>query len=97
LKRTMIWYSEGSENRLSDGEIPLLARIITAADSFDSMMSNRPYRRQRRMEDALLEIQRCSGTHFDSQIVEVFLRVIKKYVLLQPQHILHIIESRRFF
>jgi HD-GYP domain-containing protein (c-di-GMP phosphodiesterase class II) len=34
------------------------------------------------MEDALLELKRCSGTQFDIQIVEIFLRAIKKYVLL---------------
>ena len=67
----------GYPDGLSDGEIPLLARIITVADSFDSMMSDRPYRHQRRMEDALLELQRCSGTQFDPEIVEVFLRSIK--------------------
>lgn len=72
----------GYPDGLSDGEIPLLSRIITVADSFDSMMSDRPYRCQRRIEDALLELQRCSGTQFDPQIVEVFLRAIKKYVLL---------------
>ena len=67
----------GYPDGLSDGEIPLLARIITVADSFDSMMSDRPYRHQQRMEDALLELQRCSGTQFDPEIVEVFLRSIK--------------------
>ena len=62
---------------LSDGEIPLLARIITVADSFDSMMSDRPYRHQQRMEDALLELQRCSGAQFAPEIIDVFLRSIK--------------------
>ena len=72
----------GYPDGLIDGEIPLLSRIITVADSFDSMMSKRPYRQQRNMEDALLELKRCSGTQFDIQIVEIFLRAIKKYILL---------------
>ena len=53
--------------------IPLGARIITLADSFDAMTSDRSYRAKMTPEEALEEVRRCSGTHFDPELVEAFL------------------------
>jgi HD-GYP domain-containing protein (c-di-GMP phosphodiesterase class II) len=54
-------------------EIPLTSRIIAVADSYDAMVSKRPYR-DRRMskKEALAEIKRCTGTQFDPKIVAAF-------------------------
>jgi HD-GYP domain-containing protein (c-di-GMP phosphodiesterase class II) len=53
-------------------EVPLLARIIAVADSYDAMTSNRPYRLARNDRKALDELVRCSGTQFNKDIVEAF-------------------------
>lgn len=56
-------------------EIPLEARIVAVADSFDAMTSDRPYRPLgMSTQDALAEIVRCSGTQFDPDVVEAVLR-----------------------
>ena len=53
--------------------IPLEARIVSIADVFDALTHNRPYRRAWPIGDALSEIKRQSGGHFDPQLVDVFL------------------------
>ncbi len=59
-------------------ELSLEARIIAIADAFDAMISDRPYRKALKVEDALQEIQRCAGTQFDPKLVEIFINVIKE-------------------
>ena len=54
------------------------ARIIAVADSFDAMITERPYRKALSKEEAIEELKRGSGTQFDPKIVEVFLRIIDK-------------------
>ncbi|MCL5257608.1 MAG: diguanylate cyclase [Chloroflexi bacterium] len=54
--------------------IPYLARIIAVADSFSAMTSNRPYRRALPVEMALEELRSKSGSQFDPEIIDVFLR-----------------------
>ena len=65
-------YPEG----LKGEEIPLLARIICVADSFDAMTSKRAYRDTMPLEFARKEMIRCSETQFDPRIVGAFLEVI---------------------
>ena len=65
-------YPEG----LKGEEIPLLARIICVADSFDAMTSKRAYRDTMPLEFARKEMIRCSETQFDPRIVSAFLEVI---------------------
>jgi len=60
---------------VSGKQLPLAVRIITLADSFDAMTSKRPYRDAFPLEKAVAEIKRCSGTQFDPQIVEIFLKI----------------------
>ncbi|HEX9205934.1 MAG TPA: HD domain-containing phosphohydrolase [Candidatus Deferrimicrobiaceae bacterium] len=67
----------GYPDRLRGEEIPLAARVIAVADSFDAMTSERPYRPPRSREDAVAELRRCSGTQFDPSCVEVFLGYLK--------------------
>ena len=55
-------------------EIPLGARILAVADAFDAMTSDRPYREAISLEDARREIQSCSGTQFDPDVADAFLR-----------------------
>lgn len=67
------WDGRGYPNRLKGEAIPLIARIITLADSYDAMTSERPYRNSLSAEEALLEIRKNSGTQFDPEIVRVFM------------------------
>lgn len=61
-------YPEG----LNGQNIPLIGRIISVADSFDAMTSDRPYRKKLSFDDAKSELIRCSGTQFDPELVNVF-------------------------
>jgi diguanylate cyclase (GGDEF)-like protein len=63
----------GYPDGLAGEGIPLGARIIGVCDAFDAMVTPRPYRPDAKTEaEALAELQRCSGTQFDPQVVEAF-------------------------
>lgn len=62
----------GYPDGLADVEIPLTSKIIAVSDTFDSLTSNRSYRRRTQTERALQEIARCQGTQFDPNVVESF-------------------------
>ena len=64
----------GYPGDLAGERIPLGARIIAVADTFDAMTTNRPYRRARSRDEAVAEITRCAGTQFDTKVVEAFVR-----------------------
>ncbi len=70
---------KGYPDGLKGKEVPLFARIIHVADSFDAMVSERPYRKGLRRELAMEEIRKFSGTQFDPEIGEVFLKIIDSY------------------
>lgn len=59
------------------------ARIVAVADTFDAIITDRPYRRGRTPYEALEEIRKASGTQFDPIVVEAFERVSEKYVLME--------------
>ncbi|GAA2722423.1 HD-GYP domain-containing protein [Actinocorallia aurantiaca] len=63
---------------LAGEEIPEFARIIGVADAFDAMTSTRSYRPARSVEEGVAELRKCSGTDFDPQMVEAFLRALDK-------------------
>ena len=54
---------------------PLL-RVIAVCDAWDAMTTDRPYRRAMERSEALAELERCSGTQFDPEVVKVFLAVL---------------------
>jgi putative nucleotidyltransferase with HDIG domain len=61
---------------LKGEEIPLLARILTVADAYEAMTSDRPYRPGRTEDEAIEELHRCENTHFDARIVEAFIAAL---------------------
>ena len=63
-------YPEG----LADGSIPLIAKIVAVADTFDAMTSDRPYRKALGKEEAFSELRRCVGTQFDRELVDSFIK-----------------------
>jgi putative nucleotidyltransferase with HDIG domain len=62
----------GYPRHLKGEEIPLGARIFSIADTLDAITSDRAYRPKQTMQAARAEIQRCTGTQFDPEVVEVF-------------------------
>jgi HD-GYP domain-containing protein (c-di-GMP phosphodiesterase class II) len=66
------WDGAGYPRGRAGERIPLEARILTVADSFDAMTSTRPYRPPRQVPEALEELHRCSGSQFDPELVGVF-------------------------
>jgi len=66
------WDGGGYPRGLKGEDIPLGARVFAISDSYDAIVSDRPYREGRTPEAALAEILRCSGTQFDPKVVEAF-------------------------
>jgi len=71
----------GYPRKLKGEEIPLGSRIITVADSFDALTTNRPYRTAFTREDALDELTRCAGTQFDPDVVDAFRELIERQIV----------------
>jgi len=69
------WDGKGYPDGLSREDIPFLSRILSVADSFDAMTSNRPYRKALRIDDAIDELQRNRNTQFDKNVVDAFTRL----------------------
>lgn len=66
------WDGKGYPNGLSGEGIPLIARIIGLADTFDAMSSNRSYRSALTRDKVLAEITRCAGSQFDPKLAPLF-------------------------
>lgn len=65
-------YPEG----LAGDEIPLLARILTVADSYDAMTSKRPYKEAKTFYEAIEELRRCQNSQFDPVIANAFIEIL---------------------
>lgn len=79
VKYHSYWYDGSSTDDPSQPkgkDIPLGARILNIADAFDAIVSNRPYRKARSYEEAYKELRRCSGSQFDPDLVEHFIKVV---------------------
>ena len=70
----------GYPDGLTDEQIPLGAKIVSLADSFDAMTTDRPYRRRRSFEDVVRDLRENSGKQFDGKVVAAFARAILKEV-----------------
>lgn len=69
---------KGYPFRLKGKYIPYLSRILTVVDSFDAMTSNRPYNIGKSYDEAIIELQKCSSTQFDPDIVDAFIEVVEE-------------------
>lgn len=69
---------KGFPEGLAGEDIPLEARILACADSFDAMTTDRPYKQKMDFEAAKQELRGCSGTQFDPKVVEAMLKVVDK-------------------
>jgi diguanylate cyclase (GGDEF)-like protein len=70
------WDGGGYPDGLAGESIPVGARIVFVCDSFDAMISERPYRQARSPEQALAEMRRCAGTQFDPEVVDALAAVV---------------------
>ena len=69
------WDGTGYPDGLGGEDIPLVARVVTVADVFDAITSNRPYRTALALDEARGEITQGNGSHFDPAVVQAFLQV----------------------
>jgi len=72
------WDGTGYPKGLKGEEIPLRARIIAIADSYDAMTVGRAYKAARSEDATAEEIRRCSGTQFDPEIAKIFIAMVLK-------------------
>ncbi len=70
---------KGYPHGLSGDEIPLLARIISVADAFDAMTSDRVYRTKMDLSQAIEQLEKGKNTQFDEKIVDVFVKLLENF------------------
>ena len=66
----------GYPSGLKGEEIPLGARILAVADTYDSMVTDRPYRKRLPVDQAKAELKKCAGLQYDPRVVEAFLTIL---------------------
>jgi HD-GYP domain-containing protein (c-di-GMP phosphodiesterase class II) len=76
----------GYPDGLMGKAIPLIASIISVADAFDAMNSDRPYRAKLSIDQALAEIERNSGTQFDPDVAGVFRQLMRAGKIISNTH-----------
>ncbi len=69
---------KGYPDGLKGESIPMIAKIVAVADTYDAMTTDRPYRRALSKETAIEELKRCSGTQFDQEVVNAFIQAYEK-------------------
>ncbi len=72
------WDGGGYPQGLKGEEIPLLARIAAIVDAFEVMSNGRPYKDPMSRREVMEELQRCAGTQFDPNLVDIFLTVLQE-------------------
>jgi putative nucleotidyltransferase with HDIG domain len=70
------WDGKGYPTGLKGEDIPLLARILSVADSFDAMTNNRPYRPSMPKKEAIQELVASKNTQFDPDVVEAYIKIL---------------------
>ncbi len=79
------WDGTGYPRKLKGTEIPIEARILAIADTYDAMTSSRSYREGLPKEVAIAELIRCKGTQFDPELVDIFIEKVLLENLLDYQ------------
>ena len=71
------WDGTGYPKGLKGREIPILSRIISIVDAYDTMLTDRPYKKAMSKEEAIKELKENAGTQFDPELVERFIKIIE--------------------
>lgn len=87
---------KGYPQNLKGDEIPVAARIILIADTFDAMTSTRPYRKGLSYEVAFAELIQFSGSQFDPKMVELFIEGMRKEALKNEEEFFIPLMARKF-
>lgn len=69
------WDGKGYPDGLSGKYIPFLSRILSVADSFDAMITNRPYQKALKTDEAIGELKRNRNIQFDKDVVDAFISI----------------------
>ena len=80
------WDGSGYPKQLKGEEIPLTGRIVSLADVFDALTSERPYKRAWSSEDAVHLIEENAGTHFDPALIQPFKSVLPEILKIKDQY-----------
>ena len=83
------WDGDGYPRRLKGENIPFGARIFALADTYDAIISDRPYRKGQTPDAALQEILRCAGSQFDPKVVEAFEAAFPRWREEEPGAVTH--------
>ncbi len=86
------WDGEGYPDGLRGEAIPLTARILAVADSFNAARESRPHRQAMTLEQAVAWLRKEAGSHFDPQIVEIFIEHLPEF----EAEIVAWVQSRQF-
>ncbi|HEY5884904.1 MAG TPA: diguanylate cyclase [Pyrinomonadaceae bacterium] len=73
------WDGHGYPDGLKGEQIPITARIISVVDCFDSVREDRPFRRSMTRDEAIAFLLRGSGTHFDPNVVDLFIKHLPRF------------------
>ncbi|MBA3243103.1 MAG: diguanylate cyclase [Acidobacteria bacterium] len=88
------WDGTGYPDSLKGEQIPLVARLLSVVDFYDSTRCDRPYRGGMQREDSLSQLRRLSGSSFDPQVVEKFVENIDYFdTLISMQDILEQVQA----
>jgi HD-GYP domain-containing protein (c-di-GMP phosphodiesterase class II) len=79
------WDGSGYPHGLAGGDIPLGSRIILVCDAFDAMTSDRVYRAAMPVSDAIAELRRCSGSHFDPEVTAALVDMVTESAAAQAR------------
>lgn len=79
------WNGRGYPDGLKGEEIPLIARIVSVADTFDAITTNRPYQRAYTSQFAVETITKLTGTRFDAKVTTAFLRAFQVGEIIVPR------------
>ncbi|AHJ12780.1 HD/GGDEF domain response regulator [Sulfurospirillum multivorans DSM 12446] len=74
------WDGTGYPDGLTNKKIPFFSRIIAIVDAFDAMTSMRNYKNKCTFDEALNELDRCSGTQFDPELVSISVKVLSAFI-----------------
>lgn len=80
---------KGYPDGLTKNSIPYLAKILTICDSFDAIMSKRPYKEQKTIDYAIEQLKQGKNTQFDATLADTFIEILQKY----PEDIRRIMEE----